>query len=862
MPNARELQLQPVPEQVVIPREDRVANAINELVAGAAGIAKLGADVASNELARKNKDLAEILKFDEAAARVQREYGLDRLKEQISNNAVDAFKIRTVDDWYEVIKSQERIGLFATAQGRKPEEIVQLLKNHNVVDPENILDYKSELAKQLAMQDAAAIFAKIDQDANSYASDPQVVQKTITQHVDEMVASRNFGDPVAEQAYRMALLPIVARTNEQKMFESYQLFRKQQEKDVLNDIKLSFGLDINNGAESYDNFKTYGDAAYTKIKKLFPDKTDEEIKADIRAALGEVITKAVDPIKAQRALKTLARQAGKADPDTAEWFAVTNAVIRGKVDAEANRYVGDMQAQIKSIDNPNDLLAISKKVKGQADNGILSPQNALEILNAVSAQKTALQNKYAADLKDQLGNIQTGEGLQSFIGKITKFAKEGMISDLDLNSLVTAAQDKGQKIARDIEVEDRINQVKGTELIGFGKDHFDAIDKHVQSRLNAGLSLGQVINWQMDTFGVISDKTIERLNDLAKGGDPDGTKTVAAVTAISQVNPQYLDKIMGDKSGQLNGKFRTLAYINRVFGYDPAILARNTAGTTADHWTQSIEVLKKAGTPDGKGIKDINRLIIDAYDGWGPSTLPEVLTPKTKELATELYRYNYATLAAESPSAPPLSIAVAAQDQTEKMLKSGTKVIDFGGKNFVYSKMAPISDKDAELLSPIVSVVRRFAAADQATFEGQAIDADNLLPDFDSISIKDGKITVPIYNQATIGGRGRVIGNIEIPYDKTNPTGPADALKDFYARSRGEKLTGIEAEAYKIITTPGLTSGQFIANATDEKDREYRRYLVDTHLGGAVQSGYFKIVEKKKVYQEVFKPIAITKEKQ
>jgi hypothetical protein len=225
MPNARQIGYNPTPATPQMPMpESNVAQDILNLVQGGGKVIAGFAEVATNAIQEKNKELSTYLKYAEASDQAQRELGIAKTRQKIDENQSQIQSMNIIDNWYEKLRQQEKIGLVSLAFGRDQKELKELLKkNPGIIDPDNLADYRKLVASQMADMDAAEIFQTVAQSRDKYNNPTS----TIKSAVDAKLATIQFPDFESQEAYVSALLPRIVATNESLMKEGWEIKRQE-----------------------------------------------------------------------------------------------------------------------------------------------------------------------------------------------------------------------------------------------------------------------------------------------------------------------------------------------------------------------------------------------------------------------------------------------------------------------------------------------------------------------------------------------------------------------------------------------------------------------------------------------------------
>lgn len=760
MPNARQVGYSPTPVTTEIPMpEQNVAQDILNLVQGGgkaiAGFAQVAADV----IQEKNRELTTYLKYAEASQDAQRELGIAKTRKKIDDNQSQIQTMNIVDDWYEKLRQQEKIGLVSLAYGRSSNELKELLKkNPNIIDPDNLLEYRKLVASQMADMDAAEIFQVVSQSRDKF-NNPSA---TIKQAVDAKLATIQFPDAESQQAYVTTLLPRIVTTNEQLMREGWEIKRKEAGETVINNSRFDFTTNVNSGTITGELFDAGINAVTDQIMSFFPEYNETKARGIALDANLKLLTDRDSPVMPDKAMDAIDK-IFTTQPDKMRSSKTTQTVLntaRAEVIMRFQKWQNDNTTIAKEdISNANemDLLGIVNDLKSQEAEKTYGKSNVTILMNDTQSRKAALQTLNNSQYEKQVdAALETPMGTADIEKQVDAAYKNGAINTSQYQTLVKKISEGEVKNKTYHDVWNKRTNQKASETLAFGKDHFPAIDKYDLQDRNAGMSVGTRLVNTVRNYGVITDNQISEIDGLLN--NPSAESQLLGVAAIGELRanipPQYMNSAVNNLE-KLNGKGKVLAKTALLTGINPAYLVNELAGAKPDTYSKGREVLAT-----GK-IGTIRNNIGDAMSSvWVFGDTPDHVSMQAADVYNTLYDYNYSRIAGSSgEGADPTSIAKSANEQTKSQLGQYLMNVEFGNKRQVVStNLSPslVSQMNVIAEQALVGVMRQ-----------TSISSDYLLAEISEMSgtkiDNQDYYSIPVYN---IGGLARVqIGTVVVPVD-------------------------------------------------------------------------------------------------
>lgn len=761
----RSLQFPIVEATQQIPVEQRLAKDIMALASGATSLANLAVNVTADDINRHTTDLQTLMKFNDASSQAKKELGIAEIKQKQNEVNQSMAAIDTVSQWYNKLAEQERIGLPAMANGRTREELVNLMKaNPGIVDPNNLLQYRNDVAKNLAMNDAPVIFDNMDRDAVNKvfaAGTPkdqvqQTIQKSLLGHLNDMVSSRSFPDEASKTAYLQTLLPIVARTNEQLMAKAWDIQRKDNANSLTSDLKFSFGIDIKNNNASYDNFKSYVDSYATKYKSFIPEATDEEIISNALKSASDVLTgpnKVVNPVQAQSVIDNLISQAKKPNEALTSWFNGLRAQNNQEVLAFQDANYSQLSSLVKTSPDRSALqqnMANSKSF-AQDSNKLISNLQLNQLSTDYKSTLLGIQTKEIDDLKSRISLASSREELK----ELNDQAANGDYSKQQKDDLKKFTEDAIRTtLAAKLEYDDRVSKGNTNIIIGPEHDRFidenfnkiianpipapsSDINNYVKSsdQVLQSVPISKAYSQILEQTGTISKSMNQKINSM-----PDDM-AIDTIIEMEKVNAPFVKNLVGEANPNDSLKISPRAYVAARMvtdmGFSSADVKRTLANTTNETFMKAWSSFTTPAPVDLVSIKPAPTEVKEALgEGWftfEPSEVSTELIKKYQTAATANYvnRAANGLIGADHPS-----LLKDSRDSAKNFIKSkgvtfkinGTKygVQNHGEFNAVKSKGID-SHQLWRNYGEIISEMQRVAVADLQ------LDSQSL-PDINSIS--------------------------------------------------------------------------------------------------------------------------------
>lgn len=776
MPNSRDNQYQPVQATPVQTTTDRMLSDINNAVYGTAkAISSVGSDV-NQMLEDKNKDLKTLLIYKGASEEAKKSLGVTQDKIAIQKIGDDEKTISLIAQNYEKMKQQERIGLISYASGRTPEELKKMLvENPGIADPQNLLDYRHDIARKLAIEDSAQIFQDILSDPNSIDNPNQ----TITQHVNSAVAGRNFVDSDQKRAYLETLTSTAVNVNEQLMKQAWEKQRVDLGSSITDQFKINLGNMVNSREINKQDINDMIDEYTLDQRKYFPEKSDKEIRANGFQAIADTLygTKAiVDPYKAEKIINSLDAQVGATGPaETREFIAHSKKAIQNDINNQEQEVLRNGVNDIQTSESIPELNSKFQRYQSEYNNKKISPFLYNQFIEAKNTQVNNIKTRLYTNFNDQLKDQNTEEKLNNWWDKVnllnTPDPKDPTHST-GLNPAEYALLDAARlkKIDDNIASYQVINRYNGFDTmstqqrkdknisvkipqpVAFGEKHFPEIDKWANVKIANGIPTTEVYRQTAETFGTL---TTNQMTDLEKAGNStDQNKQYEALNIFRSLPDNYRNSLIADK--KISGRFAALSSTASLTGVNPNILIEDTAGASPGVFSEAI---KAQENPNANSIKPVNDMILSSYGRFFGR--PDKIEGSFKNAIVNYYQYAYAKM--YTPGEDPKSLAKTAQEMTQTFIKTNTAVVDFAGESIILSNVNPIYHKDDEsvktlkTLSPIIQDAKNYIA------DTGKVDVNNISVNMDKTQIsKDGKNTIfSLINKQF----GTEIGTVEIPND-------------------------------------------------------------------------------------------------
>lgn len=759
MPAARDnpyIAINPVVKQTA---EDRIASDILGVIKTGAPLLAGALQVTEQTLREKNQDISTYQQFLGASEEAKRKLGIDKIKDTIDDNESKVQSINLIANYYNKLSQQERIGLVSFANGRSKEELAKMLtENPGIVDPQNLIDYKNDIAKSLAIQDAAQIFDNIQVDRNKIDQPG----KTITQHVNDFISSRQFSSEEQKRAYLETLLPTVVNTNENLLKQRWEKQRADIGAGLTDYLEVGFSNMANSKTVTKDDINNVLNAYVAEQRKYFPEVPEKALRAQGFSSLSKVLSSdsaIVDPFKAQEMVDSLVKEVGDRGPaETREWLTLNKQVLKAKTDGITAKFVNDSKVAIDAAKSPFELKNFVNDLTSAYNQGKVKPIAYNELKATIAQKETSFKNLASKNLGEYLTGVETSQGLKDFSSNVDEYYKNGMITQDDYSRLQGKITEKAVAHQYDFQVDDRVNSVKNSQYIAFGDNHYKQIDKYANMRMQTGMSATQTYQWTVDTFGTLTTDQINNLNSLGNSADGTGVKNAEALSIVSNLDKSYVSRLVSQKGG-LNGKFATLLAAQQLTGIDSNVIVQQVAGATSETYQTAEQLLTTSKT---SGLKPFDQMISDSFDtkilGFIPNwdSKPTQISQGTSESIKQYYKYSYAQLYTQSSgTADPVAIGKAAQENTENFIKNNMSVVKFAGENLLTTRFTSIPNERLTTISPIVDASKDYIAD---TFKTSK---DDLKVDLDNMTTsKDGNSYLVSLKYA---GSNMLVATVEIP---------------------------------------------------------------------------------------------------
>lgn len=764
MPNERQIALTPAP--VVpseVPIESRVASDIANVLGGVAGALTTGIGAIGQQVEQANQDVQMYIKYVDAANEARTRLGIAKSKQAIDENQMALEQAETIQTYYGKLKAQERTGLLSSVMGRSREELVRMLStNPASLDPENILDYRNEVAKRLAFQDSAFIFNQVQQDANRV----DVPQQTISQHVDNMIATRKFATEEQQRAYLETLLPAVANTNEQLMQQAWTRDRENVANTLSDEMRLETITQVNSG--NFDSQKFFGVFNdYTdRAQRLFPEQSRARIEATVMQTLGDTLygeQSLVDPYAAQRAIDSL-----RADPKISknprykQFVEAANYNVTQRVAKFENTLLANANENIKGIQDYGALLGLQSTYDSELQNNNIS-QNVHDTLTAsIAAQKNALSTATNQSLSQELDQLRDTRSFREYARRLE--AARPLIGDRNFSVLMSRLETQRNVANPYVEVADRMNpnlSTQATSGMMFGPKHDPAIDDVYRGMISTQIAPDVAYATIYERFGRITPSMIANLNTQAETGSVESIQNAMSVVAALPSNAVDVLVNTNTSGQQLSPKLRALMVNQMASGQVPQDLIASVANVPNRVFEQGHDALIKGdgGLAGSRAV--INNALGSGMWFWASNPNPSrSMNDETRELYALRYAQEYSNATGDDPKA----IAARAINSTKRDLQARYEVMEFGGETLAFRRMSRtgFTGEDARALNDLVLLGKQQIVAERS------INIEDLRVDMDRIGIVQAGTTgtvptyvIPLINSST--GSLRTVATIEVP---------------------------------------------------------------------------------------------------
>jgi len=760
MPNARQIGYNPTPVTGETPMpEANVYQDILSLITVGGKAVQGFAEAATQQVEEKNRELKTYLNFAEASQKAQKELGIAKTRAKIEENQNQIQAMGILDNWYEKLRQQEKIGLVSLAFGRDQNELKELLKkNPGIIDPDNLTDYRKIVASQLADMDAAEIFQTVNQSRDKF-NNPTA---TIKSAVDSKLATIPFPDEDSRQAYVSTLLPRVVATNESLMKEGWELKRKEVGSQIRNNAKFDFINQVQNKTLNAEMFDLGVNTTAQQLLQWFPELSETTARETVQAEMFALLSDKDSPIGELDAMDAMdaifdgQTEAMKSSKSTQAILSVAYGQVLNRFISYQN---GNTQIAKTDIANSDDLelLAFSKQLQTDEAKRTFGESGVAILTNATLSRKNALQTSNNAELEKQVDTaLQTPTNTANIELRVDEAFENGLINNTQYQTLVKKIRDGETKQKTYHDVWNKRTSQKGSEMLAFGKDHYPAIDLYDTEDRNSGMSIGTRLVNTVRTYGVITDNQIAEVDGLLNS--PSIDTQLIGVAAIGELRDnlptQYFASAVSNLD-KLNGKGKVIAKTALLTGINPQYLVQELAGAKSTFVADAQKELN-SGT-----IGTIQDNIADSMSSsWFGSDTPDYVSTQARDVYATLYEYNYSRIASQSgEGAATEGIARGAKEATNTMLGQYLNNIVFAGKRQV---VGPTTN---------ASIVRQMEAFAQSAATGlmrrNGISSDFILADASELGGTkiDGVdyYTIPVYN---VGGLARVqIGTVLAPVD-------------------------------------------------------------------------------------------------
>jgi hypothetical protein len=764
MPNERQIALTPAPVvPTEVPIESRVASDIANVLGGVAGALTTGIGAIGQQVEQSNQDVQMYMKYVDAANEARTRLGIAKSRQTIDENQMAMQQAETIQTYYNKLKAQERTGLLSSVMGRNREELVRMLSaNPASLDPENILDYRNEVAKRLAFQDSAFIFNQIQQDANRI----DAPQQTISQHVDNIVATRKFATEEQQRAYLETLLPAVANTNEQLMQQAWTRDRENVAGTLSDELRLEAVTQVNSG--NFDSKKFFGVFNdYTeRAARLFPEQSRARIEATVMQTLGDTLygeQSLVDPYAAQRAIDSL-----RDDPQVSknsrykQFVEAANYNVTQRVAKFENNLLANANENIKSIQDYGALLGLQTTYDSELKNQNIS-QNVYDTLtSSIATQKNVLSTATNQSLSQELDQLRDTRSFREYARRLE--AARPLIGDRNFSLLMSRLETRRNEANPYVEVADRMSpnlSTQATSGMMFGPKHDPAIDDVYRSMITTQIAPDVAYATIYERFGRITPTMIANLNTQAETGSVESLQNAMSIVAALPSNAVDVLVNTNISGQQLSPKLRALMVNQMANGQVPADLIASVANVPNRVFEQAHDALIK-----GDGGLAGSRAVINSALGsgmlfWASTPNPSrSMNDETRELYALRYAQEYSNATGDDPKA----IAARAMTSTKRDLQARYEVMEFGNETLAFRRLSRtgFTTEDARALNELVALGK------QQIVTERSINAEDLRVDMDRIAIVQGGETqtvptyiIPLINSST--GSLRTVATIEIP---------------------------------------------------------------------------------------------------